>query len=110
MARRLSRTLPGDPQERHDAPGEQGENRSRILAGLFDAVCENVCVLLKPTVSPSRVVLIGGVSRAPRLQRTLAEFSEHGMQLVPTPEDSALYFEALVRSHRAERARRAAVL
>jgi len=74
----------------------KGENRSRILAGLFDAVCENVCVLLKPTVSPSRVVLIGGVSRAPRLQRTLAEFlGNHGMQLVPTPEDSALYFEAL---------------
>ena len=28
----------------------KGEDRARILAGLFDAVCENVQVLVKPRV------------------------------------------------------------
>src|SRR5512143_2089236 len=41
-----------------------GEDRLRILAGLFDAVCENVMVLIKPGSSPKRVLLIGGVSRS----------------------------------------------
>ena len=31
----------------------KGEDRARILAGLFDAVCENVLVLIKPGISPS---------------------------------------------------------
>ncbi len=30
----------------------KGEGRARILAGLYDAVCENVQVLIKPGVSP----------------------------------------------------------
>ena len=37
----------------------KGEDRGRILAGLFDAVCENVLVLLKPGLSPGRVLLAG---------------------------------------------------
>jgi activator of 2-hydroxyglutaryl-CoA dehydratase len=31
-----------------------GVERARIVAGLFDAVCENVQVLVKPRVSPPR--------------------------------------------------------
>jgi activator of 2-hydroxyglutaryl-CoA dehydratase len=46
----------------------KGESRARILAELYDAVCENVQVLIKPRLSPARVVLIGGVSRG--LMRT----------------------------------------
>ena len=54
----------------------KGENRARILAGLFDAVCENVQVLIKPGVSPRPVVLIGGVSRSrARPRRTSAACS-----------------------------------
>ena len=34
----------------------KGEDRARILTGLFDAVCENVMVLVKPGVSPERVL------------------------------------------------------
>ena len=47
----------------------KGEDRARILAGLFDAVCENVFVLIKPGVSPNRVLLAGGVSRSPRVPK-----------------------------------------
>jgi len=73
----------------------RGEDRARILAGLFDAVCENVLVLLKPKLSPARVVLIGGVSRSRRVQRTVGAFlARHGMELLPLAEDDALLFEA----------------
>ena len=74
----------------------KGESRARILAGLHDAVCENVQVLIKPRVSPPRVVLIGGVSRSARIQERFREFlRRHDMVLTPTEADDALYFEAL---------------
>ncbi len=52
----------------------KGENRARILAGLYDAVCENVQVLIKPAVSPPRVVLVGGVSRSRRIRDRFRQF------------------------------------
>ncbi len=74
----------------------KGEDRARILAGLFDAVAENVLVLLKPDVSPPRLVLVGGVSRAPRIQRAIGAFATaHAMALLALPDDAGLYFEAL---------------
>ena len=74
----------------------KGEDRARILAGLFDAVCENVQVLIKPEISPARVVLIGGVSRARRVQNNFREFlGRHRMTLQPLPNDDGLFFEAL---------------
>ena len=74
----------------------KGESRARILAGLFDAVCENVQVLLKPRVSPPKVVLIGGVSRSTRVRENFRVFLQrHDMTLSPTRSADALYFEAL---------------
>ena len=74
----------------------KGEDRARILAGLFDAVAENVLVLLKPDISPPRLVLVGGVSRAPRIQRAIGAFATaHAMTLLALPEEAGLYFEAL---------------
>lgn len=74
----------------------KGEDRARILAGLFDAVAENVLVLLKPDISPPRLVLVGGVSRAPRIQRALGAFATaHAMTLLALSEEAGLYFEAL---------------
>ena len=74
----------------------KGEDRARILAGLFDAVSENVQVLIKPAVSPRRVALIGGVSRAPRIRRSFDEFLRgHDMTLVPSEGNDGLFFEAL---------------
>ncbi|MCE9583025.1 MAG: CoA activase, partial [Planctomycetes bacterium] len=73
----------------------KGESKERILAGLYDAVCENVQVLIKPRVSPSRVILIGGVTRSLRIRESFRHFLErHEMQLVPVTED-ALFVEAL---------------
>ncbi|MCP4603108.1 MAG: CoA activase [Proteobacteria bacterium] len=74
----------------------KGEPRERILAGLYDAVCENVQVLIKPRMSPPRVVLIGGVTRSKRIQDNFQEFfGRNGMEYLLTKDDDALYFEAL---------------
>ncbi|MDO8544782.1 MAG: BadF/BadG/BcrA/BcrD ATPase family protein [Opitutaceae bacterium] len=74
----------------------KGEDRAAILAGLFDAVCENVLVLIKPGLCPKRVVLIGGVARAPRVQATFRQrLSTLGLELGALPDDDGLYVEAL---------------
>jgi activator of 2-hydroxyglutaryl-CoA dehydratase/predicted nucleotide-binding protein (sugar kinase/HSP70/actin superfamily) len=74
----------------------KGEDRARILAGLFDAVADNVQVLIKPRLSPHRVVLLGGVSLAPRIQRAFGEFAaRHEMELLPLPDGDSRFFEAL---------------
>ena len=74
----------------------KGEDRARILAGLFDAVCENVLVLIKPGVSPARVLLTGGVSRSPRVRRVFGEtLARQGMNLIASDEEESLCLEAL---------------
>jgi activator of 2-hydroxyglutaryl-CoA dehydratase/predicted nucleotide-binding protein (sugar kinase/HSP70/actin superfamily) len=74
----------------------KGEDRARILAGLFDAVCANVLVLLKPQRCPAQVVLIGGVSRSRRVERAFARhLAAHGMNLKKLDADDGLFFEAL---------------
>lgn len=73
-----------------------GQDKERILAGLYDAVAENVQVLLKPGICPSRVMLMGGVSRADRVQQHFAKFlAKNEMQLVPLDLDAALFMDAL---------------
>ncbi len=60
----------------------KGESQSRILAGLYDAVCENVVTLLRPRLAPRQVVLVGGVATAPRIRRRIgAWLAERGMTL-----------------------------
>ncbi|UCH75660.1 MAG: hypothetical protein JSU82_07460, partial [Rhodospirillales bacterium] len=74
----------------------KGESCSRILAGLYDAVCENVQVLIKPRLSPPEVMLVGGVSRSRRIRDNFRAFLErHGMSFVEIEEEDALFFEAL---------------
>ncbi len=74
----------------------KGENRAAILAGLFDAVCENVMVLVKPGVSPRQVLLVGGVSRSPRVQQVFRDaLARQQMELLPWDPDSATYLEAM---------------
>lgn len=74
----------------------KGEDRARILAGLFDAVCENVLALIKPGQSPSRVLLVGGVSRSPRVRRVFGEsLARLGMNLVTLDELDSLCLEAI---------------
>ncbi|MBI2921702.1 MAG: CoA activase [Planctomycetes bacterium] len=84
----------------------KGESRARILAGLYDAVCENVQVLIKPRVSPSRVLLAGGVVRSDRIRAAFRRFLErHEMQLMPHSED-VLFLEALGAAVAATESRR----
>jgi len=73
----------------------KGEKREAILAGLFDAVCENVMVLVKPGVSPADVALIGGVSRSRRIRKTFGVMlAEQNMNLMPIEPDQVEFFEA----------------
>ena len=73
----------------------KGEERSRIVAGLYDAVCENVQVLLKPSLCPPRVLLTGGVTRATRVRRNFEAFlALHDMVLLP-PSNEDFHLEAL---------------
>jgi predicted CoA-substrate-specific enzyme activase len=73
----------------------KGEGKERILAGLFDAICENVEVLVKPSLSPGRVVLAGGVARARRVREHFRRFLErHGMELCETAPEDGLFIEA----------------
>ena len=74
----------------------KGEGKDRILAGLLDAICENVEVLVKPRLSPRRVFLSGGVARARRVREHFRRFLErHGMELVETAPEDGLYLEAI---------------
>jgi len=74
----------------------KGENRASIIAGLYDAVCENVQVLLKPRLSPPKVLLVGGVMRAERIRENFRRFlSSRDMTLVESDPEECLYLEAL---------------
>jgi len=75
----------------------KGESRARILAGLYDAVCENVLSLIKPRVSPKEVTLIGGVGRIRRIRKTIERLlRRHGMRLTDDAKgDDCLFYEAL---------------
>jgi activator of 2-hydroxyglutaryl-CoA dehydratase/predicted nucleotide-binding protein (sugar kinase/HSP70/actin superfamily) len=84
----------------------KGESKERILAGLYDAVCENVQVLVKPKLAPPRVLLAGGVSRAARIRDHFRRFlAANGMALWEPEGDDLLYVEAIgAASVAAERA------
>ncbi|HET9597274.1 MAG TPA: acyl-CoA dehydratase activase-related protein, partial [Anaeromyxobacteraceae bacterium] len=74
----------------------KGEGKDRILAGLLDAICENVQVLVKPRLSPPTVHLAGGVARADRVRAHFRAFlARNGMALVEAPPEEGLYLEAL---------------
>jgi predicted CoA-substrate-specific enzyme activase len=83
----------------------KGERRERILAGLLDAIAENVEVLVKPRLSPPQVLLAGGVTRARRVREHFRRFlSRNGMSLLETEGDEALFLEAIgCAVHAAER-------
>ena len=74
----------------------KGEKREAILAGLFDAVCENVMVLVKPGISPPDVALIGGVSRSRRIRNTFGKMlGTQRMNLLEIALEEVEFLEAL---------------
>jgi activator of 2-hydroxyglutaryl-CoA dehydratase/predicted nucleotide-binding protein (sugar kinase/HSP70/actin superfamily) len=73
----------------------QGERRERILAGLLDAIAENVEALVKPAGAPPRVALCGGVALAARVRAHLRAFLDRqGMALQGGDPEEALHLEA----------------
>ena len=73
-----------------------GQSHERILAGLYDAVAENVQVLLKPKLAPKRLFVSGGVSRSLRIRRHFERFAQrHELEVLPYDEDQALFIDAL---------------
>jgi predicted CoA-substrate-specific enzyme activase len=73
----------------------KGESRASILAGLYDAVCENVQVLIKPKLAPPRVALLGGLVTAERIRENFRQFLEReAMELVTLEGDDGLFMEA----------------
>jgi predicted CoA-substrate-specific enzyme activase len=74
----------------------KGEGKDRILAGLLDAIAENVQVLVKPRLCPDRMVLAGGVCRSQRVREHFRRFAaRHEMTLVEAGADDGLFLEAL---------------
>jgi predicted CoA-substrate-specific enzyme activase len=72
----------------------KGEDRGRILAGLFDAICENVQVLVKAH-GPREVLLAGGVGQSRRVRENFGGWlAKREMTLVDGSED-ALFVDAL---------------
>lgn len=66
----------------------KGESHAAILAGLYDAVTENVATLVRPRLAPKDVVLVGGVAHSARIRRTLgAWLAERGLRLGPASSE-----------------------
>jgi predicted CoA-substrate-specific enzyme activase len=73
----------------------KGGDRAGILAGLFDAVCANVLVLVKPGRCPEEIVLAGGVSQSRRVRHTFRHrITEMGLRLHDSLGEEALFLEA----------------
>ncbi len=83
----------------------KGTDRARILAGLFDALCENVRPLIKPRSGPRRLLLTGGVSRAARVRAFFTRYAQaNGLELLDSDDHSAEYLEAIGAALEAMRA------
>ncbi len=74
----------------------RGEPKQKILAGVYDAICENVEALIKTSMCPKTLVLAGGVTKSERIRRHFERFCEkRGLTMIPATELSKHYIEAL---------------
>lgn len=74
----------------------RGEDRAAILAGVYDAICENVEALIKPAMCPKTVLLSGGVTRSARIRRHFEAFcKKHDLHVLASTELSQFYIDAL---------------
>ncbi|MBQ9395501.1 MAG: CoA activase, partial [Proteobacteria bacterium] len=73
-----------------------GTSHARIVAGLYDAVCENVQVLIKPALCPHRMLLTGGVMQSVRIQRHFGRYCDkYDFERVTLDGDLGLYLDAI---------------
>lgn len=81
----------------------KGERHERILAGLLDAIAENVQTLVRPETGPQRLALSGGVARSERVHASFRRFAaRHGLELVDLDPEEALFLGALGAARFAE--------
>ncbi|MBQ1925981.1 MAG: CoA activase, partial [Proteobacteria bacterium] len=74
----------------------RGEDQAAILAGVYDAICENVEALIKPSMCPKSVILSGGVTRSARIRRHFEEFcTKNGLHLLESHPLSQFYIDAI---------------
>ncbi|MBU1219387.1 CoA activase [Myxococcota bacterium] len=74
----------------------KGISKRKILAGLFDAVAENVEVLIKPALVPGDIWLSGQVASSKRIRKHIENFCLHHKLGVNIPsDDNYIYFEAM---------------
>lgn len=74
----------------------KGESRARILAGLLDAIAENVQSLVKPSACPSLLALVGGVAQSARVRSHFRGFAgRHGLEFHDLDPEVGLFLEAL---------------
>ncbi|MBI4818003.1 MAG: CoA activase [Deltaproteobacteria bacterium] len=74
----------------------KGEGKDRILAGLLDAIAENVQVLIKPRLCPNQLYLAGGVTRSARVRDNFRRFAErHQLSLIGAEGEDGLFLDAL---------------
>ncbi|MCP3860699.1 MAG: CoA activase, partial [Phycisphaeraceae bacterium] len=72
----------------------KGVERGRILAGLYDAVCDNVRALIRKKDAGSHLKLIGGVSRSARIRRNFSRTAgELGLQFVAGDREEDHFLE-----------------
>ncbi len=73
-----------------------GQSHARIVAGLYDAVCENVQVLVKPALCPPRLALAGGVMQSNRIRRHFERFAaKNEFEMINLSDDARLYIDAV---------------
>lgn len=74
----------------------RGEDQAAILAGVYDAICENVEALIKPSMCPKSVILSGGVTRSARIRRHFEAFcNKNGLHLLESHPLSQFYIDAI---------------
>ncbi|MBN2724042.1 MAG: CoA activase [Deltaproteobacteria bacterium] len=74
----------------------RGESKNQILAGLFDAVAENVEVLIKPAVIPGDIWLSGGVSKSFRIRKHIENFcNSKNISLHIDSDDTFMFYESV---------------
>ena len=73
-----------------------GQDHAKIIAGLYDAVCENVQVLIKPALCPHRMLLAGGVMQSKRIVRRFDQFCQkHNFERLEASDDMGLFIDAI---------------
>ena len=73
----------------------KGVEKGRILAGLYDAVCENVQSLIRPNDAARHLMLIGGLARSDRIRRNFRDVAEgHGLTFLDGDAEADRFLEA----------------